>query len=221
MFLTMRTTSRTATVLLALATLLIPSCRRFVDDARAVAGPERAAMAGSDASQCQAVDAPLTTIEAHGDDEPVMKIPQPKGWNRSTKLDSELFRFSMGNRSLVKDGFASNVVVTLESVPGIEDPEVVFDSMRQALESGFGATDVGVSDQTLCGLPAQMVHYLTPPIGNIAPHPGNVIIAVLRTDHTTYAASVTIQTADPDNPTYQRDADMILNGFQMLPPTPN
>jgi hypothetical protein len=220
MLLTMGTTSRTATVLLALATLLIPSCTRYVDDARAVAGPDRAAMAGSDASQCEDVDAPLTTIPARGDDEPVMKIPQPKGWNRSTKLDSELFRFSMTNRSLAKNDFASNVVVTLESVPGIEDPETVFDSMRDALESGFGATDVRVSERTLCGLPAQMVHYQTPPVGNIAPHPGSVVIAVLHTEHTTYATSVTIQTADPDNPTYQRDADMILNGFQMLPPSP-
>jgi hypothetical protein len=64
-----------------------------------------------------------------------------------------------------------------------------------------------------------MVHYQTPVLGNIAPHPGSVVIAVLHTDDTTYAASVTVQTADPDNPVYQRDADLILKGFQMLPPS--
>jgi hypothetical protein len=31
---------------------------------------------------------------------------------------------------------------------------------------------------------------------------------------------VTIQTADPGNPIHQRDAEMILKGFQLLPPEP-
>jgi hypothetical protein len=55
-------------------------------------------------------------------------------------------------------------------------------------------------------------------MGNLAPHPGTVVIAVLHTDDATYGATVTIQTADPRNPTYQRDADTILTGFQLLPP---
>jgi hypothetical protein len=211
-------TSRTATVLLAVAMVLTTACTRYVDDARAVAGPERSAMAEPAASQCEAVDAPLTTIPGLRDDEPVMKIPQPKGWDRSTKLDSSMFRFTMVNRSLSNNGFAPNVVVTLESVPGTEDPDAVFGSMREALESGFGATDLRTADHKLCGLPAQMVQYRTPVLGNIAPHPGSAVIAVLHTDDTTYAASVTVQTLEPDNPAYRRDADVILKGFQMLPP---
>ena len=46
-----------------------------------------------------------------------------------------------------------------------------------------------------------------------------VVCAVLRTDDATFAVTTTVQTADPDNPTYQRDAEMILTGFQLLPPT--
>jgi hypothetical protein len=219
MLLTMVSMSRTATVLLAAAAVLMASCTRYVDDARAVAGADRSPLPASGASQCETVDAPLTTIPAHGDDEPVMKIPQPQGWDRSTMMDSELIRFAMGNRSLIKDGFASNVVVTLESAAGIEDPNVVFDTMREAIESEFGATDLRVTGHRLCGLPAQIMHYQTPAIGNIAPHPGSAVVGVLHTDDMTYAASVTIQTADPDNPVYQRDADLILNGFKMLPPS--
>jgi hypothetical protein len=161
----------------------------------------------------------LTAIPARGDDEPVMKIPQPQGWDRTTMMDSELIRFAMANRSLTKDDFASNVVVTLESAPGIEDPDVVFDTMREALESDLGATDLRVTNHILCGLPAQTMHYQTPVMGNIAPHPGSAVVAVLSTDGMTYAASVTAQTADPDNPVYQRHVDAILRGFQMLPPS--
>jgi hypothetical protein len=210
---------RIAAVVLAMATVLMTSCTRYVDDARAVAGEDRSTVAESDASRCETVDAPLTTIPALRDDEPVMKIPQPQGWVRSTKMDSELLRFAMINRSLARDDFASNVVATLESAPGIEDPDGVFESQRESLESRFGATDLRVTKHTLCGLPAETVQYQTPPMGNLAPHPGTVVMAVLHTDDMTYAASVTIQTADPENPTYQRDADMILKGFQMLPPS--
>ena len=47
------------------------------------------------------------------------------------------------------------MVVTLESVPGNEDPEEVFKSQREALESGFGATDLRATEGTLCGLPTE------------------------------------------------------------------
>jgi hypothetical protein len=209
---------RSAAAVLAVATVLMTSCTRFVDDARAVAGDDRSPVTGTSASQCETVDAPLTTIPAMRDDEPVMKIPQPQGWARSTKMDSELFRFAMVNRSLTQDDFASNLVVTLEHAPGLENPDRVFESQREALESTFGATDLRVTEHTLCGLPAETVQYETPAIGNLAPHPGTVVMAVLHTDDMTYAASVTIQTADPGDPTYQRDAEAILKGFQMLPP---
>jgi hypothetical protein len=210
---------RIAAAVLAVATVLVTSCTRYVDDAKAVAGDDLSPLAGANASQCETVDAPLTTIPALKGDDPLMKIPQPQGWERTTKLDSELFRFAMLNRSLAADDFASNVVVTLESAPGIEPPEGVFEGQRAALESGFGATDLHVTEHTLCGLPAETVEYQTPQMGNLGPHPGTVVMAVLQTDAKTYAATVTIQTGDPDNPTYQRDAETILKGFQLLPPS--
>ena len=218
MLLSVRTASATTTLLLAVATVLVSSCTRYVDDAQAVAGDDRSTVAEADASQCETVEAPLTTIPAVRVGEPVMKIPQPQGWTRTTKLDSDLFRFAMVNRSLAVTDFASNVVVTLESAPGQRTSGRVFESQRDALESTFGASDLSVTEHTLCGLPAETVQYETPAMGNVAPHPGTVVMAVLRTDDTTYAATVTIQTADPADPTYQRDAETIPKGFQLLPP---
>jgi hypothetical protein len=219
MFHSMVISPRNVAAMLAVVTVLMTSCTRYVDDARAVAGADRSPISSGDASQCETVDAPLTEIPVQSDVEPVMKIPQPQGWDRETMMDSELIRFAMANPRLSKDGFASNVVVTLESAPGAEDPDVVFDTMRSALETDFGATELRVSDHTLCGLPAQTMEYQTPPLGNIAPHPGMAVVVVLQADDATYAASVTVQSTDPDNPEYQRDADMILKGFQMLPPS--
>lgn len=218
----MVTTSRAATTVLVataiLLSVLVSSCTRVIDDARVVAAADMG-KAAADGSECTSVEASLTAIPDRGDEEPVMKIPQPQGWERSTVMDSELIRFAMANRSLAKDNFASNAVVTLEGAAGIEDPAVVFESQRTGLEVGFGATGLRVTQHTLCGLPAETVNYQTPVIGNVAPHPAVAVIAVLQTDDMTFAASVTVQSTDADNPTYQRDAEMIATGFQMLPPS--
>ncbi|MGE2721533.1 LpqN/LpqT family lipoprotein [Mycolicibacterium celeriflavum] len=214
--------SRAAALLLVATTVLTVSCTRTVDDARAVAGADLTAAAdpfGSDSSQCEQVDEPLTTIPARNDNEPVMKIPTPPGWVRTTMMDSELIRFAMRNDDLTTQGFTPNVVVTLESAPGAQDAALVFTNMREALESGIGATDVHVTEHTLCGVPARMFDYRMPVMGNVAPHPAVALGAVMRAAGKTFAVSVTAQTLDPEDPTYQRDSQTILDGFQLLPPS--
>lgn len=213
----MKTALRTAG--LAAAMVLLASCTRYADDAKAVAGPDLLKAKGADASQCGTVEVPLTTIPTVDNGDPVLKIPQPQGWERSTLMDSKLIRFAMANRSLVSENFAPTAVVTLESAPGEEDPDVVFDSQRMSLESQLGVTGIDVEEHTLCGLPAKIMHYQMPALGVVPSHPAMVLFAVLHTEDMTYAAAVTVQTTDPDNPTYKRDSDAILNGFQMLPPS--
>src|SRR6478735_4627973 len=211
--------ARAATVVIgATAIVLAGACTRVVDDARVVAAPDMG-KAPASASDCTKVDAPMTSIPDHTDEEPVMKIPQPQGWERVTLMDSELVRFSMRNGAMVKDGFAPTAVVTLESHPGIAEPREVFDAQQDALESGIGATDVSVSETTVCELPAETIDYTTPPIGILPPHPASVLTAVMHTEDDTYAMTMTVQSADPDNPVFQRDAETILTGFQMLPPS--
>jgi hypothetical protein len=196
------------------ATGLIASCTRYVDDARAVASDDQS----TTASECEVVDAPLTTIPSRNRDEPVMKIPQPQEWNRSTKMDSELVRFAMVNRDPGEDGAVASAVVTLEKPPGVEEADVIFEMQRHALETMAGATDLQVSEHTLCGLPAETVQYRTPETGRIDPHPATVVMAVIHVADSTYAATLTVGSDATDNPTFQRDADMILKGFQLLPP---
>jgi hypothetical protein len=212
----MVTTSRTAAVLLMTAAVLLASCTRSADP-QPVAGSEPPAAPEVDASQCEAVDVPLTTIPVH-EFEPVMKIPQPPGWERSTKADSELVRFGMANQSLVHNGFAPNVLVGIEYVEDIpDDPAGVFARDRRQVESMFHATDLRATQHTLCGLPAQTVQYRVPARGNVAPLEGRALSVVLKTYFHTYAAMVTVHTANPDNVTYKRDVDAILKGFQFLP----
>jgi hypothetical protein len=208
----MVSTSRAAAVLLMFVTGVMVSCTRYVDDARAVASDDQS----TTASECEAVDAPLTTIPSRNRDEPVMKIPQPQEWKRSTKMDSELIRFAMVNRGPGGDGKVASAVVTLEKPPGVEEADVIFEMERHALESMAGATDLQVTEHTLCGLPAETVQYRTPE--RVDPHPATVVMAVIHVEDRTYAVTITVGSDGPDDPTFKRDADMILKGFQLLPP---
>jgi hypothetical protein len=210
--------ARTAVVALAAIAIAATSCTRVIDDARVVAAPDMG-KAGATAEDCTKVDTPLTTIPSQGNDEPVLKIPQPDNWQRVSMLDSPLIRFTMRNASLARDAFAPTVVVTLESHRGIAEPAVVFDAQQDALRTGIGATNLRVTETTLCSLPAEIIDYITPPLGILPPHPARVLCAVLHTENRTYAMTMTVQSADPGNRTYQRDAETILRGFQMLPPT--
>ena len=211
--------ARAGTVVLAAAAIVLATaCTRVVDDARVVAAPDMG-KAGATASDCTSVDAPMTSIAEHSDEEPVMKIPQPEGWERVTMMDSELIRFTMRNEALAKDGFAPTAVVTLESHRGIAEPREVFDAQQQALETGLGATQVSVTETTLCELPAESMDYMTPQLGLLPPHPAKVLTAVMNNDDMTHSMTMTVQSADPDNPVYKRDAETIMTGFQMLPPS--
>ena len=202
----------------AAAIVVLTSCTRVVSDARVVAAPDMG-KAGATAADCTTVDAPMTSIPDRNDQEPVMRIPQPEGWTRITMMDSDLIRFTMRNESLVRDGFAPTAVVTLESHRGLAEPQEVFGAQRDALETAVGATELNVTETTLCELPAETIDYITPPIGILPPHPARVLTAVLLTDDTTFAMTMTVQSADADNPTYKRDTETILTGFQMLPPS--
>ncbi|WP_167097964.1 DUF1795 domain-containing protein [Mycobacterium sp. DL592] len=201
----------------ATALVLLTSCTRVVDDARGVAAPNLGNL-GATAADCTSVDVPLTTIPSREQGEPVLKIPHPAGWERVRMMDSELIRYTMRNTDLVTAGFAPTAVVTLESRPGLTEPNDVFDAQRQGLRSGIGAKDMQSAKTTLCGLPAETIDYQMPSVGGLPPHPARVLCAVLQTDNRTYAMTVTVQSADPGNPTYRRDAETILSGFQMLSP---
>ena len=171
-----------------------------------------------DAGACHQVAAPMLDIESRNDTEPQLRIPQPAGWERFTKLDSEILRFALANRNLVANQFAPNVVVTLEHTPDA-DPQAIFDQTRDNVVKMAGAQDRGVKAGTVCGLPAETVTYVAAAMGPASPaRPISALQVVTRTGGQTYLVTATMQTTQPDNPTYQRDVETILTGLQVLPP---
>jgi hypothetical protein len=161
----------------------------------------------------------MTSIDSHAAAEPQLKIPQPPGWERSSMLDSEIIRFTMGNKALSARNFMPTAVVTLESLPGGRaDDQTIFDQERSALVERLGATGLRISETTLCGDKAELVDYDAPSVGRIPPRKAKTLMVTGTFSDNTYVATVTVQSSDPTNAGYARDADTILTGFQMLPP---
>ena len=169
-------------------------------------------------SACATVDAPMLDVDTGSSDEPRVRIPQPAGWERYRDMDSELIRAALVNTSLTAQGFTPNVVFTLDKLPGRVDPQQALDRERDSLVRIGGATDIKVTPATVCGLPGQTVHYLLAASGSVGKHPAILREAVIAASDHTYVISLTVQTTNPGDATYQRDAATIIDGLQVLAP---
>jgi len=176
------------------------------------------------ADKCESVTAPLSDIPTRTDQEPKMRLPVPEGWERSTKMDSENIRFAIRNQGLAADGFTPNAVVTLQKVAsGIGKPEQILDAQNQQLAKKLKVTDMNSTPAQVCGAPAMSTSYtapevkVSPKIPPIPPRKATSLGVVYNAGDVTYVATVTVQSVKADNPTYVKDADTILKGFQLLP----
>jgi hypothetical protein len=172
------------------------------------------------AGECTRVDAPMLDIPTAGDTEPRMRIPQPAGWERVTDLgDVEVTRFALVHSDPV--GIESSrkiVTVSLHRVPNA-DTQTNLDASRAELvelyEEKGGPTEMTTTAGTVCGLPAETNTYAGD--SALGADPATVLFVAVNACGHSYVAMVT-QTFEPDNPIYQRSAEMILSGFQVLPP---
>ncbi|MDZ4268505.1 MAG: LpqN/LpqT family lipoprotein [Mycobacterium sp.] len=200
--------------------LLLTGCSRDVPGTAVMAagaGPETSTGGGD---ECAAVSAPLSDIPTVDDDEPRLRIPIPQGWQRNSMMDSRVIRYAIVAQDLISDGFAPNAVVTLESVRGTPDPDIVFDENRNNLITMMGASDLETESNSTCGFPSETTSYIAPPMGPAPERPIIMHAVVADTGDTTYLATLTLQTAEGENPTYLRDAQEIVDGFQLLLPSP-
>ncbi len=177
------------------------------------------------AEKCQTVSAPLTDIPTRTDQEPKLRIPVPEGWERNTEMDSEQIRFAIRSPKLAAEGFVPNAVVTLQRAPtDIGKPEQILQAQTDQLTKKLKLTDVSSTATKVCGAPALSSAYTTPEIKlgkKIPPVPARKATSlgmVYRGGDTNYVATLTVQTVKADDPTYLADSEMILKGFQILPP---
>lgn len=173
-----------------------------------------------DGSACTATESAMVDIPARSSTEPQLRLPKPQGWIRFTQLDSELIRYSLVNESLIAEQFAPNIVITVERAPSGDAPSV-YEQAQQNLTRIAGAKDMSTEAITVCGLPAERMRFQTPSMNGSGPGQHVQALQILTTSGTQpYLVTATVQTKDPANATYQRDADLLLTGLQVLaPPT--
>ncbi len=208
---------RSILIVITAMTVLLTGCSRNVTGTAVStlgAGPGSSSTDG----QCATVEAPLNDIPSMSAAEPRLRIPVPPGWRRNAMMDSRIIRYAIVAPGMTAEGFAPNAVVTLESVRGNQDADEVFKENRSNLITMMGASELSAEANTTCGLPSETTDYTAPPMGPAPERPIIMHAVVSDTGRTTYLATLTIQTADGENPTYQRDAREIIDGFQMLPP---
>ena len=177
------------------------------------------------AEKCESVSAPMTDVPTRTDQEPKLRIPIPAGWERSTQMDSESIRFSIRAQGLTADGFTPNAVVTLQKVAGdIGKPIQILQAQQEQLTKKLKLKDVTTTETKVCGAPALSSTYKTPELSlgpnlpSVPERKATSLGTVYRAGDSNYVATVTVQTIKPDDPTYVKDSEEIVKGFQLLPP---
>lgn len=213
----MAATVRPLLAVAATVALLLTGCSRDITGTAVTAAGSAPDSTSSGDGQCATVSSQLADIPSDND-EPRMRIPVPTGWERNDMMDSKVIRYAIVAQDLVTNGFAPNAVVTLESVPGTQDADDVFEQNRGNLVTMLGAFDLSTESNSTCGFPSETTRYTAPAMGPAPERPIIMHAIVAGTDDATYLATITIQTADGSDPTYEHDSQEIIDGFQMLAP---
>ncbi|SEH84720.1 hypothetical protein SAMN04489835_4838 [Mycolicibacterium rutilum] len=185
--------------------------------------PDRDVAAVSDTA-CRDVDAPKVEIAAANTAEPQLRIPQPEGWTTTTDPEAAPdIRFTQ-TFELSEDESPHVVVVAVSEVANIS-AEALLDKgsadIVALLEEDGLSLDGAVEDHTVCGLPARTLSWEDTRISEDAPAgdepaPAAALQVVAKGGGRTYHVLLMIG-GEYDNPTYQRDAEAILAGFEVLP----
>lgn len=186
---------------------------------RRVHAPAVEASDSSLSSKCAPSPVPLAHLDHRAADEPRLALPQPNGWvfDAAGPPRPPIVRAVTVGREIGAYNFVPNTVVTLENLTdkvGLRTPQ-------DALEwESASITDIlDQSRGVVCGYPAVIIAYNVADDGTSAAalHSREVtclIVAGQDSANRLWAATVTIQTRDPNNPAYITAKHAILTGFQ-------
>lgn len=205
-----------AVVLTVVATLTACGGKIIEGQPSGIAAPR--AIAGGDLRACNHVDAPLVDIPTQGDAEPQLRVPQPDGWQRDDSLDNQLIRYRMVNKAMTRYILAPNVVVSLVHLSNV-DAATEFDKQLASLRAMPSNTNVVSTRGKQCGYPAATLGLTQPAVAPGTPQRAlRARSMLIGTGAQQFLATATVQSNDPDNPVYQKDAQMILDGLQVTTP---
>lgn len=183
--------------------------------AAATASSSMSVVSAASPEGCAASDVQRVTLDAKAADEPELGVPTPEGWEYTSAMNSPMIRGTVANVGLRANDFTPNAVVTLEDLTG----KVA--SAQQGIEAEIAGVEQGgmpVQSRTagtVCGHPSSTITY------TLQKRPVTALITAAQDGFKIWAAVLTIQTTDPNNPAYVAGKKAILDGFQFAVPDKN
>lgn len=172
---------------------------------------------------CTSVDAQMVEIPTPYSAEPLVRIPQPAGWERSGEFDKKLYRMALLDSDSSDPQNIATVSVGRLPEPADADPQTILDDlqnrMMEQLEANNFPTDYVTTETTVCGLTARKHTRAASPSGSGGNTGRSVtnLDVISKVDGDVYWTQLVVGT-QPGNPADERDAQTIVDGFQVLPP---
>lgn len=167
---------------------------------------------------CTKVDAPLDDLVSRSRSEPKLRVPQPNNWKPIGKMARGSIRFVMANPTLLGNMFAPNIVVTLEDAP-VLDAKTILDNTQRNLRKQNSVSNFASTRGTLCGLPADTITFGGERARARGRRSVTTKVIVAGVGNRQFVVTMTAQTADPSNQTYQKDVKTVMDGLQILAPS--
>ena len=148
--------------------------------------------------------------------EPQMRVPQPVGWQGAVERPEHIkaIRFALRVTDSA-DNRRTSAVVAIEHVPDLGAEEILDHELARQVKffDEEERASMTTARTTVCGLTAQKTTRRKAKIGMFTS-----VDVVTKAGGQAYVAGVTVVTPE-GNATYLRDAESIVTGFQVLPPS--
>jgi len=184
--------------------------------------------ASSDRAACAVDGARTTKTESKGNGEPTVTVPLRSGWEKygadeipggSKAASDPAIRGIFINTGIRENGFAPNVVITLEKYT---DQKISAEEIndREDIKLSKIAQLGDRSSATVCGNTVFIADFTgLNRSGGDAGQTGSTVLSVARgNDGIQWAAVATILTSNPDNAEYRAERDALLQGFHVAFP---
>ena len=152
------------------------------------------------------------TVEANSNPgEPVITVPVPEGWVRTTQLDSEVIRLALADGTVTAPPVPT-VNVIIDKVTG-HPADTLAQALNQ-LETTLAPKDLATQETSVCGFPALRADYTSKNVGEITWDITQYMVAVPATDGQVLA-TFTLMAGAPASEDFVALREEIIDGIRI------
>lgn len=197
----------------ALVVVVLVSCGQPI---RNVSSPPSDPAAGT----CPAATADRWATAPPTGDGPGVRVPQPPAWDSVPELITAAAPIVLRNMSLQQGNYAPALTAVVGDSTNQKTPQLLLDGSYKALTKNHTNPQLKSQQNTVvCGYPALTLNYTVDAAPGGPTQTVTALVIAPTVGAKLYTVAVTSVTTQPNDPTYQRDSQAMLNGTQVLAPT--